>query len=156
MAGVGPAAGKIKGAELKTLQKILFLLFLAVIAGSQGACEKDETTPAFILAAKNPAIPSNLFALVTSYACAGCHYPGGPYGFQDLTTPQSCYQSWVGISAVILTCPGTRVVKNDAANSVLIKRLEGTCTQMPYGGPYLSASEIQQFKDWINQGALPQ
>lgn len=156
MADGGPDAGTKKGAELKTLQKILFFSFLAILAGSQWACEKDETTPAFILAAKNPAIPANLFALVNTYACASCHYPGGPYGFQDLTTAQNCYQSWVGASAAILTCPGTRVIKNDAANSVLIKRLEGTCLQMPYGGPYLTVSEIQQFKDWINQGALPQ
>ena len=142
----------------KKFNKLFLLLFLTATAGFQWSCEKDTLAPQFITAAKNPAIPANLFALVQSYGCAGCHNPTpGSYSFEDRTTAQNCYQSWVGVAAVIADCPGTRVVKGDAVDSVLIKRLEGTCSpQMPYGGPYMSAGEIQQFKDWINQGAKPE
>ncbi len=132
------------------------------------SCEKDAVTPAFITAAKTtgPGIPSNLFSLVVNYHCANCHNPSAAPTFvgitMDLRTRQSCYDGWVGVTAQVPDCPVStpvtlRVNPGDAANSVLIHRLDGTCIQMPFDGPpFMSASEVQQFKDWINQGANPQ
>ncbi len=146
------------------LKKFILFSSLVVTVGFHWSCVKDTTTPAFITAAKKslPGIPLNLYALVTTYHCANCHNPSAGPTFvganMDLRTPQSCYASWVGVPAELTDCTGIRVIAGDAANSVLIRRLDGTCTpQMPFDGPpYMSASEIQQFKDWINQGANPE
>ena len=50
-----------------------------------------------------------------------------------------------------------RVVPGDAAGSYLVHKLEGTQssgTQMPQGLPVLSSVDLQNIKDWINDGAL--
>jgi hypothetical protein len=47
-----------------------------------------------------------------------------------------------------------RVLPNDANNSILIKKLEGTAgSRMPLGGQPLSAATIAQIRAWINNGA---
>ena len=47
-----------------------------------------------------------------------------------------------------------RVLPNDADNSYLIKKLEGTAgTQMPLGGQPLSAATIAKIRAWITSGA---
>ena len=143
-------------------------LFLALFASFHWSCEKDATTPAFITAAKStgPGIPSNLYSLVVSYHCANCHNPSAGPNLanitMDLRTRQSCFNSWVGVAAQVLDCSASatvRVVPGDAVDSMLWQRLDGTqcAVRMPYDGPpYMSQSEIDQFKNWINNGDLPQ
>ena len=148
----------------KNLARFSTLLFLALFAVFHWSCEKDATTPTSIVVAKKLGIPPTLFALVVNYHCANCHNPSAGPNLagvtMDLRTRQSCYAYWVGVPAEILDCSATiRVVQGDAANSMLTHRLDGTgcAVRMPYDGPpYMSPSEIQQFVDWINQGANPQ
>ena len=48
------------------------------------------------------------------------------------------------------------VEPNDADNSYLMQKLEGTAQsgqQMPYGGPYLNSTLRQLVRDWIDAGA---
>ena len=56
-----------------------------------------------------------------------------------------------------LQSPGTpRVAPGNAANSYLIRKLEGTNTvgsRMPLGGPFLDADTIARIKSWIASGA---
>jgi hypothetical protein len=53
--------------------------------------------------------------------------------------------------------PSLRVNPNSAEGSVLWNKVAGTRVdgmQMPPGGPYLQTFEIDNIKNWINQGAL--
>jgi hypothetical protein len=50
-----------------------------------------------------------------------------------------------------------RVKPGDAADSYVVQKLEGAATitgaRMPFGGPYLSQTLIDQLEAWINAGA---
>jgi hypothetical protein len=51
---------------------------------------------------------------------------------------------------------GTRVIPNDATNSYLVIKLEGRQTagaRMPLGGAALDTIDMNNIKNWINQGA---
>jgi len=89
--------------------------------------------------------------------CSGCHNGVGAAlpGVQNLTAGHS-YASIVGVAS--LEIPALmRVKPNDAANSYLIQKLEGTAgiggARMPLGGPYLDQATIDKIKAWINSGA---
>jgi hypothetical protein len=48
------------------------------------------------------------------------------------------------------------VIPNDPTNSLVYQKINASppCgVRMPEGGPYLPASDIQRFFDWISQGA---
>ena len=83
---------------------------------------------------------------------AGCH-PGGsaPFPLQAGVS----YGRLVNVVATEAPCAGImRVKPSDAANSVLYRRLEGTCgNQMPLGLTPLPQAERDLIRDWINQGA---
>ncbi len=89
----------------------------------------------------------------TNCVNAGCH-PGGGAPF-SLRAGES-YRELVNQDASGGPCRGQkRVLPRDPANSVLVKRLEGsTCGNlMPLGGSPLPAASIQLIRDWISQGA---
>lgn len=74
--------------------------------------------------------------------CSVCH---PPLGGLDL-------QSYGAVLAGGMS--GPVVIPGNSAGSILIRRLTGQLQpQMPLGGPYLSAAEIQTIADWIDQGA---
>ncbi|MCR4316742.1 MAG: Ig-like domain-containing protein [Planctomycetes bacterium] len=74
--------------------------------------------------------------------CITCH-PGN--GGLDLS-------SYAGISAGGNSGPA--YVAGDSANSRIVKRVEGTIQpRMPQGQSALTSSQIQNIKDWIDQGA---
>jgi hypothetical protein len=82
--------------------------------------------------------------------CTGCH--GGSGGLT--VTAGASYNNLVNINAQS-SCPSLkRVHPNDAANSVLYKKVSGnTCgSRMPSGGA-LSTGDITLIHDWIDQGA---
>jgi len=116
----------------------------------------------------------NLFASVIVSRCAveGCHggIPPGrmePTGMLLLDPDDSdvSYDDLVAVAsmgAVCIDAPRTRVIANDAMDSLLIKKLEGDGSpdgaecgdRMPQGGPYLSPATIAAFREWIDTGAL--
>jgi len=88
-------------------------------------------------------------------AVTGCHVSGGSAPFT--LNAGASYAQLVNQNATVGPCQGQRrVIPNDPANSVLVKRLEGsTCgNRMPLGGSPLPAASIQLIRDWISQGAL--
>jgi hypothetical protein len=92
--------------------------------------------------------------LTSSCAVSGCHVSGGSAPF--LLTPGVSRAQLVGQNATVGPCQGQpRVQQGVPANSVLIKRLEGSScgNRMPLGGSSLPAASIQLMKDWIEQGA---
>ncbi len=97
-------------------------------------------------------IQDNVFTPI----CAGCHtgptsnvLPGG----MDLTSTAHSAASLIGVTSIEAPT-SKRVLPNDADNSYLIKKLEGTAgTQMPLGGQPLSVDTIAQIRAWITNGA---
>jgi hypothetical protein len=86
----------------------------------------------------------DILNLISQHGCAGCH--GGSGGLD--VSPYSSIMT-TGIH-------GPVVVAFDS-NSVIVQKLKGTASfgvRMPRGGPYLSASEIEVFVQWIMNGAL--
>ena len=89
---------------------------------------------------------------------AGCHagptgntLPGG----MDLTNADASFASLVGVAS--LQVPAlSRVTANDADNSYLIQKLEGTAAggvRMPLGGAPLDPALIADIRTWIANGA---
>jgi hypothetical protein len=149
----------------KLTKGFFFLASLLVLSTFQWSCDKDTATPTFLMPVHQPGIPGNLYALVKAYHCANCHNPSGSKSLgitMDLTSAQSCYSSWVNVTSEVLDCSASatiRVAPGDAADSMVWQRLDGTlcAARMPYDGPpYMSQTEIDEFKNWINSGALPQ
>jgi hypothetical protein len=94
--------------------------------------------------------------------CAGCHSGVGVQlpGSLNLTTVNASYTNLVGVASV-WTPTVQRVRANDATNSFLIHKLEGTVpgggavpgARMPIGGPPLDQATIDTIRQWIDAGA---
>jgi hypothetical protein len=85
---------------------------------------------------------------------SGCHVTGGS-GMLRMPNKAMARMALVGVASE--ECQGEmRVVAGNAANSTLIKAIEGTaCVQrMPQGRAALTADEIAKFKSWVNAGAM--
>jgi hypothetical protein len=93
---------------------------------------------------------SNQIQPIFNSQCTGCH--GGNGGLT--ITAGASYNNLVNVNAQSSCSSLKRVLPNDAANSVLYKKVSGTTcgSQMPQGGS-LSTSDIILIRDWINQGA---
>ena len=81
----------------------------------------------------------------------------GPSEDLDLTSGHA----WANLVNVASSeCTSTKLVEpSSAATSYLVKKIEGSgsClsgSRMPLGGPYLSSTQIQAIRAWIDQGAL--
>jgi mono/diheme cytochrome c family protein len=99
---------------------------------------------------------SQLQADVFTPRCSGCHSGAGTSlpGVLNLTGGSS-FSNLVNVAA--RQNPGlVRVAPGDAANSYLVRKLEGSNTtgsRMPLGGPYLDADTLARIKSWIASGA---
>ncbi len=97
-------------------------------------------------------------AKVFTPICSGCHTGGGSSlpGIMDLTTADGSYNSL--INTLSLQEPDKdRVSANDADNSYLINKLEGTQltgSQMPFRGTPLDTDVVDAIRQWIDQGAF--
>jgi len=98
------------------------------------------------------AIQDNVFTPI----CSGCHTgptSGALPGGMDLTSVAHSAASLINVAS-IENGALKRVLPNDADNSYLIKKLEGTAgSQMPLGGQPLSAATIAKIRTWITNGA---
>ena len=101
-------------------------------------------------------IQANVFTPI----CSGCHNGSNPPngalpGSQDLRAGHS-FASLVNVASLEQSSL-LRVKPGDPANSYLIQKLEGAPTisgqRMPFGGPYLDQTTIDQIKSWIASGA---
>ncbi|MDH4190804.1 MAG: fibronectin type III domain-containing protein [Betaproteobacteria bacterium] len=101
-----------------------------------------------------------LMAAGTATACAasGCHASATvANGGLDLSTVANAYANLVGVAAAKCTGGEKYVVAGSSSTSYVINKLTGTAmcggSQMPKGGPFLSASQLNTVKAWIDQGA---
>jgi mono/diheme cytochrome c family protein len=120
----------------------------------------DAATFTFVLTSATltakAATLSQLQADVFTPRCAVCHTGGGSSlpGSMNLTAGNT-FANLVNVGSRQVS-GATRVVPGDAANSYLIRKLEGTNTagsRMPLGGPYLDADTLARIKSWIASGA---
>ena len=104
-----------------------------------------------VLRTSTPVSFSNKIQPIFNNQCGGsCH---GSNGGLSLAAGSS-YSNLVNVQAQSSCTSLKRVFPNDAANSVLFKKVSGTTcgTRMPEGGA-LTAGDIALIQDWINQGA---
>jgi len=107
----------------------------------------------------NTAIFNNGNAVTGRGACTGCHSSGFPPGFDP--TASITYSAIVNVASQALgSCPGkTYIVPSSTANSLIYQKVANfpniaACgVQMPQGGPYLTATELNLIAGWINAGA---
>ena len=99
--------------------------------------------------------------LVFGPRCSGCHTGGGttlPSSI-DMTNSNASFTNLVNITSGEAP-PLKRVTPGDAANSYVIRKLEGTPgivgDRMPRFGPYLSPTTVDAIRQWINNGAMQQ
>ncbi|RMF56542.1 MAG: hypothetical protein D6748_13260 [Calditrichaeota bacterium] len=124
----------------------LLLLFLLFSCEHVGPIEPG-------LQANFTSIQENIFS--QRCALSGCHVgTTAPFGL-DLSEGKA-YGNLVNMpSGEIPTL--MRVKPNDPDNSYLVLKLEGDPRiqgqQMPFGGPFLTASEIEKIREWISEGA---
>jgi hypothetical protein len=88
----------------------------------------------------------------TSCAVSGCHVPGGlaPMSLQA----GSSIGNLVNVNSVSSQPSGVRVIPNNSAGSVLLKRINGTSIPlMPLNGTPLSANDQNLIRIWIDMGA---
>ena len=99
-------------------------------------------------------LQSSIFTV--SCALSGCHAGASPQEGMSLEAGNT----WSAIVNVTSTEQGSlnRVTPGDPNASYLIRKLEGgpgiSGQQMPRGGPFLSAAQIQRVRDWVTAGAL--
>jgi hypothetical protein len=109
---------------------------------------------------------AKVYADVLSGSCTPCHAPGGTgdaAGRLDMSTQAAAYTN-LEKSAAGASCKASGlqlVVPGAASMSLLVEKVESAhppCgTQMPFGcggsTPCLSAAQVQEIVDWINDGA---
>ena len=126
----------------------LMSLYLLLIS----SCTKDSGP--HVLSDPNDSLSlSNDIQPIFTQNCVRCHGGFAPQSNMNLEDGKS-YNSIVNVSA--FSYSGIRVKPFSADSSVLWNKDAGTGVygqQMPPGGPYLQAFEIDYIKKWINQGA---
>ena len=101
-------------------------------------------------------IQNNIFTPTCSVA--GCHSgPSGPNlpAGMDLSSASASFSSLINIQSIEVSTI-LRVAVDDADNSYLIHKLEGTSAdnlRMPLGGPFLDQATIDVIRRWIDTGA---
>lgn len=102
----------------------------------------------------DPSFATDIMEILNRRSCtsSGCH--GSGQGGLTMTTASVAYANLVNV--VSPNSGEVRVIPGDAANSYLVKKLEGTQSvgaQMPLGASPLNTTDLQNIKNWINQGA---
>jgi len=102
----------------------------------------------------DPAFAADIFEIFQRNGCAASSCHGGGTGGLFMTSASNAYANLVGIES---NATGeVFVIASDAANSYLVKKLEGTASagaRMPLGGTPLDNIDLTNVKNWINQGA---
>ena len=134
-------------------------LFLAACGGDDGPTapiddNDDDLGGGAPVILDSPSYSQNIWEIYQRRGCttSGCH--GGGAGGLTMSTAANSYANMVGVAST-----GTGeilIVAGDAANSYLVKKLEGTQTagsRMPLGANPLNNVDLTNIKNWINQGA---
>ena len=143
-------------------QSLLLCSFLAACGGSDSPTAPDPgntgNTGGDTRTIKvNPAFAADIVEIFTRRGCtSGSCHGGGAGGLTLSSNASTSHGNLVGVSSP--TSGEVRVIANDAANSYLVKKLEGTQgsgngASMPLGGSALDNIDLTNIKNWINTGA---
>jgi hypothetical protein len=102
----------------------------------------------------DPSFATDVFEIFTRRGCTASTCHGGGQGGLTMTTASGAYGNLVNVASPVTQ--EVRVIPGNAADSYLVKKLEGTASvgeRMPLGGNPLDATDLQNVKNWINQGA---
>ncbi len=134
--------------------RIFLLLALGLFLAGCGS----PTDPADTRTIKaNPSFSTDILEIFSRRGCTASNCHGNGAGELTLTSsPATSYGNLVGVTSP--TSGEVRVIVSDAANSYLVKKLEGTQgsgngSRMPIGGSQLDDIDITNVKNWINTGA---
>jgi uncharacterized protein (TIGR03118 family) len=119
----------------------------------------SATSAAVAVTVVNAPTLAQLQSTIFGPRCSGCHSGGGGTlpASMNLSSASATHAALVGVNSVEVPAL-RRVNAGDPANSFLVHKLEGTQTvgqRMPLGGPFLSQSEINEVRAWIQAGAAP-
>lgn len=127
---------------------LIFLLLSASLYGcGGGGGDSTPTGPT-----SNVSFVSSIQPIFTSH-CTSCHTQGGTSSFLPLVSGVS-YNNLVNKTST-QSGGGTLVIPGNSADSILYKRVSGSSVgnQMPKGGPFLSTTDQNLIKTWIDEGA---
>ena len=132
-----------------------FLLALGLFLAGCGS----PTDPADTRTIKaNPSFSTDILEIFSRRGCTASNCHGNGAGELTLTSsPATSYGNLVGVTSP--TSGEVRVIVNDAANSYLVKKLEGTQgfgngLSMPLSASQLDNIDLTNIKNWINTGAI--
>ncbi len=101
---------------------------------------------------------------IISPICVQCHNPSGigvSEGHLDMSSKAAAFSNLVNVGAMGIACGGmgTRVIPNNAADSILYKKIDpdqgSPCgSKMPLGLTPLTEAQADEIENWINAGAL--
>lgn len=141
-----------------------FFAFCALcsLACSGGSSSAQGTGTASVGdAAAAPATFTEIYVTILQPTCSVCHKPEGIGAFQDFSSQSSAYAALVGVKASGPSCGSsgeTRVVAGNASKSLVFQKVSEAnppCgSQMPFGEPPLSSTQMTLIEEWINAGAL--
>jgi CHRD domain/Bacterial Ig domain len=123
-------------------------------AGNVGAATPVVVTVSNVVATTLSELQSTIFGP----RCSGCHTGGGATlpSSMNLSSAAASYASLVNVASTEQPAV-LRVSPNNPAGSYLVRKLEGDASisgaRMPFGGPFLSASDMDKVRSWINSGA---
>ena len=135
---------------------------VALTAQVTDAAGNIGTSAGVTVTVNNNATPtvtlSQLQTAIFTPKCSGCHTGLGSSlpGVQNLTAGNT-FASIVGVASIEQPAL-KRVAPGDPDHSYLVQKIEGAAgisgQRMPFGGPFLTQSEIDLVRAWIAQGAL--
>ncbi len=117
--------------------------------GDNGDNGNEPETPI-----SDPSFSNHIQPIFTNNcALGGCHNSTAQEGLN--LSEGVAYSNIVSVASTQVPA-SMRVLPGDAANSYLVKKIEGTQTvgnRMPQGRSALSNVSIQNIKNWVNRGA---
>jgi hypothetical protein len=129
----------------------------ATVTYKKTGCTDKVKTQNFTISGGGSGFASTVMPVLVSYGCAGCHISSHSTGLNLSGTASSVHGELTSESPWSDCVGGSsgRVKAGDAANSVLYRRLLGTCgARMPFGGSPIASGDLTKVESWINAGAL--
>ena len=102
----------------------------------------------------DPSFSADVFEVFTRRGCTSGECHGGGQGGLTMTSAGNAYTNLVSVASP--TTGEVRVIPGNATDSYLVKKLEGRASagvRMPFGASPLDATDLQNIKNWIDQGA---
>ncbi len=102
-----------------------------------------------------PKVPQNIQDIFNNH-CIGCHSGSNPPQGQNLSEDSAFVHI---VNKTSNENPALkRILPFDADNSYLVRKIQGTGItgeRMPFGGPYLTQTQIDSVRSWVLVGARP-